>query len=1234
MGLLRRGFGCLFQLGIFALIAGALAAGWAYREEVLLHPGEHIARDHILSIISQESPVYYRDGSTRLGVFFDEEHRQYVPFDEIPPDFVRALVAAEDQNFWKHHGFSIRGISRAMLQNAKAGRTVAGGSTLTQQTAKNLFKRKDRSLEEKLRELLNAWRLEAHFSKEDILEFYSNQFYVNGNGRGLGIAARWFFDKDVADLSLHECAFLAGVVKGPERYNPFVPDEGAQGRARERARIRTGYVLDRMLALGAIDEAAWNTLKGADVPFRRGRFRYERSVVLDEVERELGRAEIRAALAAAGVDDPGRAGISIITTIDQEIQDAALYGLRHHLTEVGTLLDGPALDALFLAEADARPLDSELEKEHSFHAGTIVGADPEARIVRVDLGGKAAEVDAEANGRLAQVRMRAKGKNLWATARRQDVSAFVAEVGSNIGKVALFSVRSRGADGVVRLDWEWSSELQGAVVVLDEGDVRAMVGGTRNADFNRAVAARRQFGSTWKPVVYQAALQLGWRATDRLWNGREVFPYQQTWYFPRPDHEEREQDPTMAMASARSENLASVWLLYHLLDKLDAVQIRTVAGRAGLLPAAGQSRQEWVAQIQGAGVLPTESKREAGIWEELRPEIVAQIDAAGAAEEAVLVSQLPWGNGFADEEARLPKDKQLDKKERAVRKAILRRNVQRLAALSTAYDAALAAVRQAEAEGRPPTDIELAGFFVADDGRFWFHDGPIDGARPMVPGDLAAVSADLAPEQWLDPPAVRLGPERVWLQGQLTPRWLGHILGVVSARREAAGPDLWAWDELIRIRDFRTLVALRYIQVLAWESGVRSPVSPVLSLPLGSTDLTLVEAALLYQGMWTSGTFAPYRDPLVFSPGGKDVEVSAAAVEAEHKEHPPYRLIQSIRDKDGTPIYGSGVRRTELQPEVVGIQMAALLRAVVTHGTGSKAEGAVRPTSADVDRAALWEERGAWVPLFGKTGTTNSYRNAAFVGAVPAVVEGQLQVGKGPVIAAYVGYDDNKEMKRGGIRLMGASASLPIWLATAQGVVNAERHGDRLDPSVADSGAALPLTGWTPADRPTLGPDPVPGTAPEDKAEPSAAATPSGEPEDGPTPSAGDATPVEPFPNEVPADPALGADDTDTADAAEPAGPFVPALPPVFAPVGKDATQAGAGLSPRVPFPELGPSLPPPEPMAEPTPEAPQATEDAPPVESDESTPAEPAADGSQLDSATGSPPPNPAEDLAAPPLP
>ena len=165
-------------------------------------PDNQFNRDTILQVLSGETRVYYNDGNELLGAFFDANHRLYVPYGDIPKDIVNALIAAEDAGYWNHNGFSMQGFLRAMLANIKSGHMRQGGSTLTQQTAKNVLGREERSIKAKWKELINALRLEKHFSKEDILEFYLNQFHVSGTGKGVAIAAQYFFDKELGPVQL------------------------------------------------------------------------------------------------------------------------------------------------------------------------------------------------------------------------------------------------------------------------------------------------------------------------------------------------------------------------------------------------------------------------------------------------------------------------------------------------------------------------------------------------------------------------------------------------------------------------------------------------------------------------------------------------------------------------------------------------------------------------------------------------------------------------------------------------------------------------------------------------------------------------------------------------------------------------------------------------------------------------------------------------------------------------
>ena len=198
----------IFSL-IFPLIASAVFIAIVYFQ-VSKDASSRIKRGVIDSVIFSESPVFYDDGQTPIGVFFEKTHRQYINHRDIPKIFIKALIASEDGNFLNHPGFDLKAMLRALLANMKARKVVQGGSTITQQTAKNIFKRQRRSYMAKLKELVQALLLEQKYTKEEILEIYANQFFVTGFGRGLSIAAQYYFDKEPENLDLVEAAFIAG----------------------------------------------------------------------------------------------------------------------------------------------------------------------------------------------------------------------------------------------------------------------------------------------------------------------------------------------------------------------------------------------------------------------------------------------------------------------------------------------------------------------------------------------------------------------------------------------------------------------------------------------------------------------------------------------------------------------------------------------------------------------------------------------------------------------------------------------------------------------------------------------------------------------------------------------------------------------------------------------------------------------------------------------------------------
>jgi len=1072
---LRLGLAGVFGVvvaGLFALVGGA----WAYRHYVVLNPGAHLETQNIRSVIAQESPVFYRDAETRVGVFFTAEHRQFVPFEDLPEAYVMALVAAEDGGYWRHPGVNLRGIARAMRDNLLAGRVVAGGSTLSQQTAKNLYYRPDRSFKSKGVELLNALRLEAHYDKKEILTFYVNQFHVTGNGRGLGIAARHFFDKEVEALTVLECAFLAGLVKAPSHYDPFLGDEARRQRSLDRSAERTRYVLQRLLdepvehlvghdpsdaalerAAAIRAEAAQLLEAGAQPTFKRGTFRYDSSAVLDEVARRLAEPPFDEVLEAAGIDDPATAGLQVVTTLDEEAQRAAIYGLWHHLTEVGIWMEKLQASDLILEGAKPPRFDPDYPPRAKDFRLAIVEEvlDPEGRRhLRLDLGGHTCVVDRDAVIRIAVAVTRGQRGDRYSKAPTAAVDAVVDQL--PVGSVVRVSVREGSDPGPSTCDLELTPELQGSVMVLQDNQIRAMVGGNDNRNFNRATALR-QMGSTWKPLVFHAAMSLGWTPDDPLDNRRNVFPYSTTFYYPRPDHKPAD-TVSMAWAGVNSENLASVWLLYHLTDRLDGDEVRALAASLGLAREEGEEEKAYRHRIQIAGVLPTRSRVDEALFLQARAEVFAGVARSAHPEDEMPLASLLYGWGYGSERKRIAREGSAT---RVWKQSALDYSWRHLSSAMAPCVLQHAALRIALEEERAPEPDAVSDLSVLIDGD---EVRVACGTLPegFTPADEDFVEAYLAlrepaveaPEEAAPEPKKRRGWRRFWepstpepaepsgpslaneedieLEGRIHLSTLRDVRDALERRRLALElhpepPDLYDPDLLYWHQDFRVLLALRYVASLAESYGVQSEIRPVLAMPLGASEITLEEAASVYSGVITGSTWTfPGRV------GSSELDSPPA----------PTLLISELRDVDGNILYRADPVSTRVAQAEAGQMSVDILRNVVRWGTGRRAADAV-------------VLGGASVPLGGKTGTTNEFRNAAFLGFAPAHDGSDFAVSGGYVVGSYVGYDDNRPMSQGRIRLAGASGALPAWILTVRGLAQAGLLGVP---------AAAGETGWVLAD--------------------------------------------------------------------------------------------------------------------------------------------------------------------------
>ncbi|TQV76340.1 transglycosylase domain-containing protein [Denitrobaculum tricleocarpae] len=245
------------------------------------------------------------------GDFYGEP----ITVDQLPPHLPQAILAIEDRRFYSHFGIDLLGIARAMVRNVSAGRFVQGGSTITQQLAKNLFLSPDRTLKRKIQEALLAIRLEQRFTKDQILSLYMNRVFLGTGSFGFDAAARQYFGKPARDVTLYEAALLAGLLKAPSRYNP--------ARDQARADSRTALVIGAMVDAGYISEAqARQSLqtKARGRPRAGRQARYFADWIMRQIEGYVG-----------AVDDD----LTIITTLNAHTQKVAEQELTALLEKQG-----------------------------------------------------------------------------------------------------------------------------------------------------------------------------------------------------------------------------------------------------------------------------------------------------------------------------------------------------------------------------------------------------------------------------------------------------------------------------------------------------------------------------------------------------------------------------------------------------------------------------------------------------------------------------------------------------------------------------------------------------------------------------------------------------------------------------------------------------------------------------------------------------------------------------------
>ena len=1038
------------------LVLAAVGCGLYYL--VVVEPGPEIEQANIESILGRESPVLYSDGQKKIGVLFQDFHRQYLSYDQIPPRFVQALVAAEDNRFFHHHGLDIAGITRAMIANLKAGRVVQGGSTLTQQTAKNLFKRESRSYQAKLKELLYALRLEYWYSKEKILEFYSNQFYVSGNGHGLGVAARYYFDKAPADLNLLECAFIAGSVKRPNYYNPFTKKNKKQaGLARKRADERAGYVLRNMLKEGMITEKHYQDAVASDIVFNQGKMAYALNTVMDLVKEGLGSDLITDVLDEHGISNVSTSGVRIITSIDYDLQASTLYALRKHLSLLQVRLHGYERDEVQKAYGEKDVTEVKELRARDFVFGTIHSIETTQKgevSIKVSFGDALplGIIDGQGIEQILTAFVKHE-KNRWSTVtKKKDLPLLLAQL--HEGDLVYVSVRSLDLTGTAQLDLACYPQLEGAALIMQKGAILAMAGGVENRFFNRAIDAKRLMGSTFKPFLFAAALQLGWNAVDMLDNRRNVFVFMDRPYFPRPDHHSPFDSVSMSWAGVKSENVAAVWLLYHLTDYLTPPRLRDVAGYLDMVPRSDENFTESYRQFKARirdhfGIKVNRAALEQAAYDLAVKSLEADFLFEDRAQDYRLLQNLPYGFHFDQyreslEEQLAEKNlKERMREELRLRIKLLSRSylgLQPLLPVARAYQEYFKLLLEEERSFFPSFNYQPPprpeGLLVEDE-----------------QGHLVVTVEEELPETWLplsdaaildkirdlDPGGVARFWDSVQLEGAVCVCTYDQVQAQMERERvKLLAAEPYSMEVLANIRDYRIMVGLQYLIRLGKACGIESKLEPVLSFPLGSNVVSLVESVRMYEALVTGFRY--------------DTDLSGQterSFDQEEDQRDGLAIIDRIETREGRILYSRRPTAVRVIDEKSTAAVTNILQNVVSYGTGSYAEKHVRLQSKDPQRQQEFEILDLPVPLMGKTGTANRYRNASFIGYVPVPAGGKdttMVLENGYAVGAYVGYDKNKAMVSGSTRITGSSGGLPVWSDIAAALLEKEQAGERLDP--------------------------------------------------------------------------------------------------------------------------------------------------------------------------------------------
>ncbi|TNF52380.1 PBP1A family penicillin-binding protein [bacterium] len=491
------------------------------------------------------------------------EKGEYVPIQKIPVQLINAIVSVEDSRFWLHKGVDYVAIIRALFKDIQAGGIKEGGSTITQQLAKVVFLSPERTIVRKLKEATLAFRIEKNLKKEEILELYLNKIYFGRGAYGVEMASRAYFGKSVSDIDLAEAAILCGLIKAPSKYSPY--------NNLDKAKNRQKVVLNRMegenyITTKQADEAYKEPLYLASLRYGRESQNYFLEYVRKYLEERYGTERVY------------KGGLRVYTTLNRKMQEQAVKALQEGLRNLDKRqgFRGP------LGHKDI-DVGKELKEEASFEKIKMKSGDfLTATVLKVS----AKEAEVKTRGIIGRLFL---SDSKWA---RKLIDS-EGEIVKNFRKLKLTDILKpgdiihvrvksvKGRSPVFKLDQE--PLVQGAVVAIEHstGYIRALVGGYdfSTSEFNRAVNARRQAGSAFKPIIYTAAMDSGFTPASIVFDEPVSYPTEVFGDWEPENYDGKFRGPTrLRDALAHSINIVTI----KLLEEMDIHSVIKLARSLGI----------------------------------------------------------------------------------------------------------------------------------------------------------------------------------------------------------------------------------------------------------------------------------------------------------------------------------------------------------------------------------------------------------------------------------------------------------------------------------------------------------------------------------------------------------------------------------------------------------------------------------------------------------------------------